>query len=152
MKCLGACMEIPQKFHFTVWITESGLDSSVIQPCGVDTGVSSLCQPHAGDTKASPENVAGACVFMHVCVCARGGWGTHQPAAICSFQGSQIADNRLSKQSRSSGSLFGSAVNHLHLCQIWLYLWPLFAGGRPINTKRLTKTPPMLSVHTCSKI
>lgn len=60
-----------QKFHFTAHIAESGLDCSVIQPCGVDTGVPSLCQPQASNTKATLENVERVCVFMRA---RAGGW------------------------------------------------------------------------------
>lgn len=107
------------KIPLTARIAESGLDCCVIQPCSVYTGVPSLCQPQASYTKASPDNVKRVCVCVFicgcVCVCAR---TSDQPADICSFEGSQIADNRLSKQSRSSGSQFSSTVNRLQLCQI----------------------------------
>ena len=120
-------MDFPQRFHFTAQITGSVLDCSVIQPCDVDTGVPSLCQPQASDTKASYENVKRESKRERerererecVCECAcTNGWGTHQPATICSFQGSLIADNRLGKQSRSGGSQLSSTFNCLRLCQI----------------------------------
>lgn len=44
------------------------LGYSVVQPCGVDTGVPSLCQLWAGDTKAILENMERVC-FFNVCVC-----------------------------------------------------------------------------------
>lgn len=119
-------MEFAQRFHTTARTAWESLICGVIQPCSVYTGVPSLCQPQASDTKASSENV---CVCFYI-----SGWGTHQPAAICSFQGSQIADNRLGKQSKSSGSQFSSTVNHLHRCQILFFV---ISGQSTL--KRLTK-------------
>lgn len=101
---------------------QSGLDCGVTEPCSVCTGVPSLCQPQASDTKASPENVC----FYYTCVCVhRSGWATHRRADICSFQGSRLADNRLGKQPRSSGSPSGSSWT-LHLCQISEFIYSFF--------------------------
>lgn len=102
---LVARMEFPQRFHSAARIAWPAW-TAVSFNHAVFTQESHLCVNHRPVTqKLALKMWARVCFYIS-------GRGTHQPAAICSFQGSQIADNRLGKQS-NSGSQFSSTVNHL---------------------------------------
>lgn len=114
------------------------------------TQESHLCVNHRPATQKLVLKMCRGSVCFYVCVC-----GTHQPAAMCSFQVSQIADNRLSKHT-GRGRVEVSSAPQLTICTSVRYMIVFFCHYLPVGgqstPKRLTKTPPTSSVHTCSKI